>query len=643
MLYNYTVTPLKEDHFEERVADIVNLYNQKISIMPLFRMTLVPEGNPVWDKAGPMVTLFERYRDKLSENGVPAGILVQASLGHAYQIEPNPFQKYINLRDGQEEYICCPEDEAFIAHFCGVLKQLAAAKPAAIMLDDDFRMSVRPGLGCVCPLHLAKFNRLAGTSMTRDELRAHVLSAPADDRLADIYRQTQTDSLINAAKAFRAAIDEIDPTIQGINCTSGHFCDSVIHTNPIFAGKGNPTMVRVPNGIYAPITVRGFSDLMRQAAICGSKLRKHGIDIILAETDTIPFNRYGKGARHLHAHYTASILDGLRGAKHWLYRSTAFEPNSGKAYRAILAEHSGMYEKLAELSEGITWQGANSAFIEQEKFTYDKENFRRYHNNDWVILNLERMGLPFYFSEEHSKATFLEGDLVRDMTDEQIKAAFTASVFLDGESAKDLIDRGYGDLLGISIAEWDGRRVSDECFDPDGAVACTAQKNRKEITLRGAEALSYNFVWEGSNAKLLSPAVSVYRRDGGKLSVVYCGSPTARHHYTEGFSFLNETRKAQFIDLLKQAGALPCYYPGDEELCLRAGLLTNGDLLVALYNLGYDPIKKLSLYLEKKPETIGRMLADGTVEPLRFTALGNDLYEIDTGVEPMEPVILIIK
>ena len=75
------------------------------------------------------------------------------------------------------------------------------------------------------------------------------------------------------------------------------------------------------------------------------------------------------GARHIHAHYAASILEGLKGAKHWLYRNTAWEPASGVAYREILAKHYKMCEALAELSDEITWIGINSVFIEQEKFT----------------------------------------------------------------------------------------------------------------------------------------------------------------------------------------------------------------------------------------------------------------------------------
>lgn len=645
MIYSYTVTPLKSDNFEARVADIIDLYKRNISIMPLFSMTLVPEGDPVWDKVGPMVELLKKYKAELDKEGVPTGVLVQASLGHAYRIQPNPFQKYENLTDGNEEFVCCPEDKAFIEHFKGVLRTIASVHPKAIMLDDDFRMVIRPGRGCVCPLHVAEFNKRTGKSFTKDQLREFITNNPRSE-LTDIYYEMQRDSLVNAAREFRAAVDEIDPSIQGINCTSGHYCDSVIYTNPIWAGKGNPTMVRVPNGIYAPVSVRGFSNLMRQGAVCGSKLKKHGIDIVLSETDTIPFNRYGKGARHLHAHYVASMLEGLKGAKHWIYRSTAWEPKSGKAYRDILAKHSEMYETLAAMSDEIKWLGINSMFIEQEKLIYSnpevKPNFRYYHDNDFVTMNLERMGLPFYFSENIGNATFLEGDIVADMSDTQINALYNTSIFADAQSAADLISRGHGALLGVEVSEWDGSRVSGECFDKECFVGCTAQKNLRRLTLCGAEAVSYNYVTQRGGTQLLSPAVTKFKRADGRISVVYCGSPTARFHYTEGFAFLNESRKKQFISLLKEANALPVYYDGDEEICLRAGTLSDGSLLVSMYDLGCDPVESTRLYLEKEPKSISLMLPDGSLADVSFTK-DAEFYEIDARIEPMYPVILIIK
>lgn len=643
-LYNFSVTPLSENEFEARAADIVTQVKQGAFTMPLFCMTLNPEGIPVWDKAGKMAKLYARYRDRLAQDGVEAGILVQASLGHGYTITKNPFTAYVNLTDGEEAPVCCPLDDAFIAHFCDVLRTLAKEKPKAIMLDDDFRLMMRSGRGCTCHLHMAEFNRRAGVDFDRETLLSHIQTHGKTDPLTRIYAQTQRDALIHAATAFRAAIDEIDPTIQGINCTSGHLCESVIDTNKIFAGKGNPTMVRVPNGCYAPYSVREFSNGMCQAAICGAKLKKGGIDVILAETDTIPFNRYAKSARYLHAHFTSSILEGLQGAKHWLTRTSAFEPQSGAAYRAILAKNKGLYQRLAALAGEIKWIGCNSAFIEQKDFDFLAPAVWRYQENFWVTKTLERMGIPFFFSEESADATFLEGESVRDMTDEHIKSLFTGSVFLDGASAAILCERGYGHLLGVDVSPWNLGTVSGETFDGTLYQSCTGQKNPKKLTVADSatEILSYNYLRCDGCAKLLAPAVTVLPRENGKITVVFCGSPDAEFLYTEGFAFLNETRKQQLISLLRRANALPVYCEGDDEICLRAGYLADRRLLVAVFSLGTDPIEGLRLHLDQKPEKITVLTSNGSEAPVAFT-YADGVCTVQHRVEILDPLLLLIQ
>lgn len=645
MLHAYSVTPLKEDHFQERVKDIAEMVHNHVISMPLFCMTLVPEGDPVWDKIGQMESQYIRYRDALLAEGVECGVLVQASLGHGYPIIPNPFQLHVSVANGKIERACCPEDPAFIAHFSDVMRRIALLQPKAIMLDDDFRMMMRPSLGCACPYHMAEFNRRAGTNMTREELYQHLSAVPVHEEYRNIFEQTQRDSLVKAAKAFRAAIDEVDPAIQGINCTSGTLCESAHVTNPIFAGKGNPTIVRVPNGIYAPLTTRGFSDTMRMASICRTTLKNRGIDLILSETDTIPFNRYAKSARFLHAHYTGSLLEGLKGAKHWLHRNSAFEPASGIAYRKILAQHSKFYEKIAQLSDEIRWCGINSYYVQQEHMCFEKgRHIWNPVDAVWITGVLERMGLPFYFSQDSSNASFLEGYVVDSMSDEQIRDLFRGNVFMDGVSTKKLQDRGFGELLGVKAEPWDLIAPSQECFDGEGLMCCTKQKGLLKLTptSQDVEELSYNQRRIDGINHILAPAVTLYKR-GEHVTVVYCGSPNAPFTYGEGFAFLNETRKQQFINLLTRCDALPVYVPGDDELCVRAGYLQDGRLLVAVFDLGVDPVEQLPLYVKDQVESISRLDVNGEEQPLNFQQTEDGFYTVDCRVEPMYPVVILVS
>ncbi len=638
MLYNYGITPLEENNFEQRCEDIIEQVKNGVITMPLMLMVLVPEGNPVWDKATKMAALYRRYSQALAKENVKCGILIQASLGHGYVITENPFQKVINLNDGAERFVCCPEDNAFLEHFSNVLKILAAEHPAVIMLDDDFRLLMRPGRGCACPLHMKKFNEESGLNLTRERLWEH-LSKDEDDEISRLYIRQQNDSLVKAATRFRDAIDSVDPNIQGINCTSGYICEASYLTNPIFAGKGHPTTVRLPNGIYAPFSNREFSDLMIRTAVCGAKLKKEGVDLILAETDTIPFNRYAKSARYQHSQYTAAILDGCVGAKHWLTRTSAFEPESGKAYRKILAEHHGFYEALLPIAREIRWSGINHHFVEEKKFNFKKPASKY----AFISKNIERMGLPFYFSDKVGGAVFLEDRIVDSMSDAEIEQIFEGSVFMTADAAAAVSARGYGRLIGVEIEEYTGETVLRESFTGELDMCCTKQNRLKliKITDDEVETLSYNVRPDDGRAKILSPAVTVLRRGDKKLSVIFCGDPEAAFTYREGFAFLNESRKAQLVSLLKEAGALPAYCIGDPEICFRAGFV--GSTLVAcVYELGIDPLDTLDLYIERKPSKIEMLKSDGTRAPLSFTDCGDGVYKINTRVESMYPIILFI-
>ena len=647
MMYAYSMMPLNDTHLDEMCEDIKEQYKRGVTSCPLFIMTLVPEGNPVWDKADKMCHTYEKFRENLEASGVPSGVLIQASLGHGYDINLAPFTRFLGVTDGEEKNVYCPLDKDFLNHFKGVTKRIAKARPKAVMLDDDFRILMRPGNGCACKLHMAEFEKRTGKRWSRDEMWAHIESHPADDPLTVEFIKMQTDSLVEAIKVFREGIDEVDPAIQGINCTSGDLCDSVIFTNPHFCGKGNPTMVRVPCGTYAPRSVREFSDIMRRAAVCTTKLKKGGIEIILGETDTIPFNRYGKNARDLHSHYIAAILEGVRGAKHWITRTSAWEPKSGRAYRDILAKNRHFYEKLADSVEGIEWVGANSAFLIQHLHNYTLKNMWKYHENFWASKCLERMGLPFYFAEPSpkNKLTFLEDCIVTHMTDDEILAAFEGSVCVTGEVARDLIERGYGDLLGVTVKDWEGTLAKGEFFEFDSSASCTAQKERRMIEIKDSstQVLSWSFRPIDGEKKKLSPAVTLLDRGEGRISVVFCGTPDAEHNYMEGFAFLNESRKRQLIDIFSRAGALPIYYEGDEEVLLRAGKIKDGRLLCAFINLGYDPLFELDLVMDKAPSEISYLNSEGEEVRLDFLLLEDGRVKVMTELSPMYPLVLFIK
>ena len=216
---------------------------------------------------------------------------------------------------------------------------------------------------------------------------------------------------------------------------------------------------------------------------------------------------------------------------------------------------------------------------------------------------------------------------------------------MDGKSARLLCERGYGELIGVDACDWDIPTCQGESYDGTLYNCCTAQKNAYKLvcTNEKTQVLSHNYRRADGKADLLSPAVTVLEREGGTLSVVFCGSPDAAFNYLEGFAFLNETRKRQLADLLIRAGALPIYYTGDCEILIRAGRLGEAELFAAVLNLGFDVDESLELYLENTPKSIKRMLPTGEWESVDFSVADGGRVVLDAQAQPMYPLYLVIS
>ena len=72
-MLNYSIMRLDEAHLEEYCTDIENQVKNGIATMPLFCMTLTPEGVPAIDKAEALCRVYETYKARLDARGVPSG------------------------------------------------------------------------------------------------------------------------------------------------------------------------------------------------------------------------------------------------------------------------------------------------------------------------------------------------------------------------------------------------------------------------------------------------------------------------------------------------------------------------------------------------------------------------------------------
>ena len=638
-MHSYTIMPLHAGHEKEMAEDIRRQVATGTATMPLFIMTLVPEGQPPIDKAGLLCAKYDRIKPLLDADGVPSGVLAQATIGHGYALnEMFGFQQVITLSDGTPNNIVCPLDPAFREHMRGQFRTMASRHPAMIMVDDDFRLLARKGHGCGCPLHVGLFNKLSGKNYTREELFAHLDSGkPEDDEDRRIFIEVNREALVGAAKFYRAGIDDIDPKIPGSFCCCGDSAEFADEIAAVMAGEGNPVILRINNGRYTAPGARGLIHSMRRAAK-QIAVTKGKVDIYLAETDTCPQNRYSTAAYSLHAHFTGSILEGCAGAKHWITRTRTFEPNSGLAYRRLLSKYAGFYQTLADTVPKLTWRGCRQAIPQKPDY-----NFSRYWGGYWADCVLERLGLPMFFSAQQGGALFLDFDDDAMLSDEELKEAFAHAVFASAPAAERLTKRGFGAYLGVHVQPWNGLHPSYEKMSGTGKQS-NVQMGVCEIVIDDPAVRTESTVCHLHNGKdemPLFPGVTSYTNPAGGKTVVFSGTPRAAFNYQEAFSFLNETRKGQILRLLKEAGECPVAYAGDAEVYARCADIEGEDAVFAAFiNVGLDPLDDLPLAAEKEIRAVARLTADGTWQPVPFAPAEDGTYTVQATACVLDSVVV---
>lgn len=663
-MLNLSIMPLDVEHIDEIVADIVEQQRTGVSTHAMFMMEFNPEGTPPVNKAQLQCEKYDLFRERLDKHGARHGVLVQATLGHIYTpYEPYPFTPTVSLPTGEERVVtCCPLDPDFRKYIKEQFRILAERHPAVVMLDDDLGLFYRPTGGCACKHHMAELSRRAGKAITREELYGHVLGNTEEDKYySDLYAEVVRDSLVDCVKAMREGLDEVDPTIQGgvSGIYTSTFCEFSGYTAEAFAGRGNPKIIRLNGGPYSNSAntggARNFTANMFRAAILRENT-KDKVDIFLAETDTCPQNRYSTSAALLHAHFTASILEGATGAKHWITRLTAFEPASGKAYRKKLAKYSGFYEALTTYASQLRPFGCRIPLTRKQDYFYQMRIKKHFNLSAWSSCVLERLGLPFYFGNEGEGAVFLDDFAVRGFTDDEIREFMKGTLILSVGAADALVTRGFASELGVTVAS--GAVSIDQVGVQTGSasakvataervngISLDVQYGNRELTPLSddTEWLSevYHFNQKQNVPEPMYPGVTRHKTSLGGECIVFCGTPDMPFKYYSAFSLLNETRKRQLVDILSKNDLLPLYYPEDAELYLRAGRLQGGETFAVAFNLSQDALDELPLVIKSTVSRVDRLDERGERVPCDFEVRGDVTY-VKSPIAAMEPLALII-
>ena len=228
----------------------------------------------------------------------------------------------------------------------------------------------------------------------------------------------------------------------------------------------------------------------------------------------------------------------------------------------------------------------------------------------------------------------------------EIRELLSGSVFLASDIAKRLIDRGFGEYLGVDVRPWNGKGVSGEMFMTGSVKGNTTKAQvayRELVPLSDkveADSVVYHAVGKAPKEELF-PGVTVFKNELGGTVVTFCGTPLAQYNLVEAFSFLNYSRKQQLTALIKKLCDAPVYFPGDEEMYMRLADMPDGGLFVSLINIITDPIEEIELVCDRKLTRVMKLEKDGSRVEVDFRQDGAALT-VMTECNPLTPVILFL-
>ncbi len=645
-LITYSIMPSNiqnDSQIIEIANDIEYQYKEGISNLAIFSMSLHIDSVPIRDKVTGYCENYLKIKKELDKRGLKSGILIQSTIGHGARKFPQPYQEYIRFTDGKGEGISCPLDKNFHKYIYDCTVKIAKCGPDTILIDDDFRLLGRGGKACACPLHLAKFNELTGTNLTREELFNIVTTDHEKcEEYTNKFVQVEYESLYELARTIRNAIDSVDPSIQGLLCTGG---DDPVTITKILAGKNNPSIMRIGSAYYSYNSTSGFTYSMLRTAL--QKTQFESVDYLLAETDTCPHMRYSKTAKQLNAHYIGTLLEGMKGAKHWITKLSGgknIEWIMGDAYRKILKKNAGLYQTVASLVDGITWHGFKIPVPKKRVHSFKRPVFSDF--NSFSEKCFERLGLPMYFGAKNGGITcFCDGN-DRYFDNQELAKELSGKAIFSSDVAKTVVERGFKNYLGVTVEEFD----SDN--KPSGEIVNVLENNvalpvgvKKLVEINGdvkrSSVLTKTDIGQSGVTNISSGTTEYENEFGGKVAV-FSGTPNCESNYYQGYSFLNYPRKMQFVKMLKWFNEPVIYTPGDDLIYLKTGTLSNGKNLTSFINLGYDEVENVKLVYPTKPQKVSFVDFDGQIKELPFTYENGQIITQKT-LNCLDVLILIIE
>ena len=566
------------------------------------------EGFPPLSHYEKLAQLFVQVRDAAKAEGISCGFLNMLTVRSGGGFDP-----IICANGSAAPAASCPLDPAFQAAFAKANARFAElAEPEFIFFEDDYSIAAQTKniYGCFCQRHLAAFAEITGKLYTREELlEIFEKKTPEGYALLQQWQQLMGDSMVALSQAVRREVDKKTPQIP-------------IGTMQPFGGDRDGNMTeRVARALAGP-NHTPFSRIFG-AVYCDTQNAKHipeflhhtlysrqhipGDFCFYHESDTYPHVRFFLSATKMRAIMGAAQSFGLDGAT-FQTAQILDDRNEEQAYGKMYTREKERFCEASRISKQCSVKGVQ---ISYDPFWNMVEGAG---SQPFWTRTVAQFGIPY--TTENASVAFWDYRQAKYEPHERVMEQLSKGLFLDGQAAKALCDRGYGQYLGVQL----GDNVAEGILSMDDAA--------REVILppfdgysRGknmAAAQVYSVRRNGAplQIKITDPKVETvtqvvnFRKEpvtpgmvrfenelGGR--VVVMGMTLEKN---QSYALFNYRRMRLFQQLVKWCDDRFVLAENEPNIYIIENEAKDGSFIgmLTVTNLGEDPVEALKLHLPPK-------------------------------------------
>lgn len=396
-----------------------------------------------------LAKLFRRIKDTLTPYGIECGWWMTVTL------KGGPSDKFSRVvkPDGSETVISsCPLDPNFIEYFSDCIYSFSKiAEPAFILTEDDYSVVAASynKYGCFCDYHLKEFEKITGKAYSRKDLYDLFESHnPEGASLFKKWGELMKESLIRPIKAAREKLDKILPDVPIGYCESGA-CDKegecTEELSIAMAGKNNIPFSRIHGAFYGG----GDTKDIPKAMFTGIYFKQHVKSKFNSyyEFDTFPHTRFFNSARQMGVFMSTAYSHGYIGGL-FQVQQLLDNPNEELVYAKLYTKERARFNALHIAVQDCIQKGVE-VFYDPFYNNYD-ETVMSGRCPLWV-KTATMFGIPFVTTK--SDVAFWDIRQAKYADHETVMEYLSKGLILDGDAAKELVRRGYGEYIGVDLGE----------------------------------------------------------------------------------------------------------------------------------------------------------------------------------------------